>query len=30
MPWQAFARLSDTELDAMWAFLQTVPARSTN
>ena len=27
MPWQAFARMSDTELDALWAFLQTKPAR---
>jgi len=25
MPWQAFARFSDTELDALWAYLQTVP-----
>ncbi len=27
MPWQAFARLSDTELDALWVYLQTLPAR---
>ena len=26
MPWKAFANLTDTELDALWAFLQTVPA----
>jgi mono/diheme cytochrome c family protein len=25
MPWKAFATLSDTELDALWAYLQTVP-----
>jgi hypothetical protein len=25
MPWKAFATLTDTELDALWAFLQTVP-----
>jgi mono/diheme cytochrome c family protein len=25
MPWKAFSTLSDTELDALWAFLQTVP-----
>jgi cytochrome c553 len=29
MPWKAFSTLSDTELDALWAFLQTVPARTT-
>ena len=28
MPWKAFSRLSDTELDALWAFLQTVPPAS--
>ena len=27
MPWKAFTRMSDTELDALWAFLQTKPAR---
>jgi len=25
MPWKAFSKLSDTELDALWAYLQTVP-----
>jgi cytochrome c553 len=25
MPWKAFAKLSDTEIDALWAFMQTVP-----
>ena len=25
MPWKAFSTLSDTELDALWAYLQTVP-----
>lgn len=29
MPWKAFATMSDTELDALWAFLQTVPAAPT-
>ena len=29
MPWKAFAKLTDMELDALWAFLQTVPARAT-
>jgi len=26
MPWQAFASFTDTEVDALWIFLQTVPA----
>jgi cytochrome c2 len=26
MPWKAFARMTDTELDALWAYLQSVPA----
>ena len=26
MPWQAFGKMSDTELKAAWAYLQTVPA----
>jgi mono/diheme cytochrome c family protein len=26
MPWQAFGKMSDTELKAVWAYLQTVPA----
>jgi mono/diheme cytochrome c family protein len=26
MPWQQFARMSDTEVKALWAYLQTVPA----
>jgi len=30
MPWKAFAKLSDTELDALWAFLQTLPAGTGN
>jgi len=30
MPWKAFARLNDTELDALWAFLQTLPAAAGN
>jgi hypothetical protein len=25
MPWKAFAKLSDIELDALWSYLQTVP-----
>jgi cytochrome c553 len=29
MPWQAFATMTDTEVDALWAFLQTVPAAAT-
>jgi cytochrome c553 len=29
MPWQQFARMSDTEVKALWAFLQTVPAKAT-
>ncbi|HET7063097.1 MAG TPA: c-type cytochrome [Rudaea sp.] len=28
MPWKAFATLTDMELDALWAYLQTVPARA--
>jgi len=27
MPWATFKQLSDTELDALWAFLQTLPPR---
>jgi cytochrome c553 len=27
MPWQAYGRMSDTELKAVWAYLQTVPPR---
>lgn len=26
MPWKAFAAMTDTELEALWAFLQTLPA----
>lgn len=26
MPWRALGTMSDTELDALWAYLQTVPA----
>jgi hypothetical protein len=25
MPWQAYGQMSDTELKAVWAYLQTVP-----
>ena len=25
MPWKAFARLTDTEVDALWTYLQTLP-----
>jgi mono/diheme cytochrome c family protein len=27
MPWQSYARMNDTELKAVWAYLQTVPPR---
>jgi cytochrome c553 len=27
MPWATFKQMSDTELDALWAFLQTLPPR---
>jgi hypothetical protein len=27
MPWQALGHFSDMELDALWAYLQTVPPR---
>ena len=30
MPWKAFATMSEMELDALWAFLQTVPAASSH
>lgn len=26
MPWQAYGKMTDTELQAVWAYLQTVPA----
>ncbi|MEP6939029.1 MAG: c-type cytochrome [Rudaea sp.] len=29
MPWQTFKQMSDTELDALWLYLQTLPARQT-
>jgi len=29
MPWKAFATMTDTELDAIWLFLQTVPPAGT-
>jgi mono/diheme cytochrome c family protein len=29
MPWKAFARMTDVEVEALWAYLQTVPARAT-
>ena len=27
MPWQAYGKMTDTELKALWAYLQTVPPR---
>lgn len=27
MPWQAMGKFTDTELDALWAYLRTVPSR---
>ncbi len=27
MPWKAYGQMTDTELKAVWAYLQTVPAR---
>jgi mono/diheme cytochrome c family protein len=27
MPWQAMGKFTDTELDALWAYVRTVPAR---
>jgi mono/diheme cytochrome c family protein len=27
MPWKAFGQMSDTELKALWAYIETVPAR---
>jgi cytochrome c553 len=27
MPWQSLGKFTDTELDALWAYLRTVPAR---
>jgi mono/diheme cytochrome c family protein len=29
MPWKAFAGMTDVEVDALWAYLQTVPPRPT-
>ncbi len=26
MPWQAYSKMSDVEIDALWAYLQTIPA----
>jgi hypothetical protein len=26
MPWKAYGQMTDTELKAVWAYLQTVPA----
>jgi hypothetical protein len=26
MPWTAYGQMTDTELKAVWAYLQTVPA----
>jgi cytochrome c553 len=28
MPWQAMSKFTDTELDALWAYLRTVPSRT--
>jgi hypothetical protein len=28
MPWQAFGQMNDVELRALWAYLQTVPAKA--
>ena len=25
MPWQAYGQMSDVEIKALWAYLQTVP-----
>jgi hypothetical protein len=25
MPWKAFGQMGDTELKALWAYIQTVP-----
>lgn len=30
MPWQAYSKMTDIELDALWAFLQTLPAAQTH
>jgi hypothetical protein len=27
MPWQTFKQMSDVELEALWLYLQTLPAR---
>lgn len=29
MPWQAYSKMTDVEIDAIWAFLQTLPATPT-
>ena len=29
MPWQAFSGMTDTEIDALWAYLRTLPAKQT-
>lgn len=29
MPWQAYSKMTHVEIDAMWAFLQTLPATPT-
>ena len=29
MPWQAYSKMTDVEIDAIWAFLQTLPAAPT-
>ena len=30
MPWQAFSKMTDVEIDALWAFLQTLPPAQTH
>ena len=29
MPWQAYSKMTDVEIDALWAYLQTLPATPT-
>ena len=30
MPWRAYSKMTDVEIDAIWAFLQTLPPAQTN
>ena len=30
MPWQAYSKMTDVEIDALWAFLQTLPPAQTH